>query len=113
MNAYDRAAEIVGALEAAGVRATVDPSAVHAPCVLVPPPSRTYDQPCGYAARWELVAIAPAALGADRSTWLELDRLVNAVASVADVTGAELASYQLGSQTFPAYLVAVDDTISD
>lgn len=111
MGSYDRAEAIVHALTVAGIRATIDPGAVNPPAVLVVPPARTYDVSCGFTARWTIAAIAPAPLGADRSTWAALDHLVDVVATVVDVDTAELVSYQINGQSLPAYLVNFEEMI--
>lgn len=112
MSTYDRAAGIVAALNGAGIRATTDPSAAAPPCVLITPPGRSYTLPCGFSARWQLAAIAPAALGADRSSWAQLETLVDAVADVVDLEGAELVSYQLNGTGYPAFLLTFEEAIS-
>lgn len=108
---FDRATEIVAALTAADVRATLDPSAVNPPAVLVVPPSRTYDVACGFTVTWTLVALAPGAQGADRTTWGLLDALVDAVAAVVDLESAELAAYTLNGVACPAYLCTFKEAI--
>lgn len=111
MSTFDRAAGIVAALNGAGIRATTDPGAASPPCVLVVPPARTYDLPCGFTARWQLAAIAPAALGADRNSWAQLEALVDAVADVVDLQGAELVTYTLNGTGYPAFLLTFEEVI--
>jgi len=101
---FVRAEEIVTALVDLGVRASADPSAVTPPAVLVVPPTRTFDLACGFTATWTLVALAPGAQGADRTTWALLDNLVDAIVEVVDVERAELVAYTLGGMSYPAYL---------
>jgi len=109
----DRANAIVGVLEAAGVRATTDPSAVNPPCVLVLPPDRRYDVGCGWTAAWTLVALAPAAQGADHTTWGLLEGLVDGAAGAVglDVLDAGLAVYTLNGVTYPSYLIHVEELL--
>lgn len=109
---YDRAQEIVSHLQSGhAVRATLDPSAANPPCVLVTPPTRTYDLACGFRAQWTLVALAPGALGADRTTWTQLDDLVDAVRHAVDVHDAEPVAYTLNGVTYPAYLLRFEEDI--
>lgn len=109
---YDRAMEIVDHLQSGHVvRATVDPSAANPPCVLVTPPTRHYDLSCGFRCEWTLVALAPGALGADRTTWTQLDDLVTEVRHVVDVHDAEPVSYTLNGVTYPAYLLRFEEDL--
>jgi hypothetical protein len=108
----DRANELVAALTAAGVRAGTDPSAAAPPCILVPPPGRTYDTGCGFTARWELIALAPAPTGANRSTWGTLDDLVDKAAqALDDVATAQLVTYSLNGLDYPAFLLGWTEAI--
>jgi hypothetical protein len=111
MGSYLRAQDIVQKLEAEGVRATTDPSAFSAPGILVTPPNLVMDLNCGVTASWTLVAIAPAAQGADRSSWQELDALVDAAQAVLDVESADLVAYVLNGTSYPAYLMLFDEGI--
>lgn len=108
---FDRALAIVSQLENHVVRATLDPSAVNPPCVLVTPPTRTYDMPCGFRAAWTLVALAPGALGADRTTWSQLEYLVEQVRYVVDVHDAEPVSYTVNGVAYPAYLLRFEEDL--
>lgn len=112
MGSLDRAEAIVQALTAAGLRATLDPSAVNPPCVLVVPPGRTWDVSCGFTARWQLFAIAPAALGADRTAWAALDALVDAVAEVVDVETADLITFTVQGQSLPTYALSFEEIVT-
>lgn len=111
MGTFDRGEQIVVALTQLGVRATTDPAVASPPCVLVMPPARTFDLPCGFTARWTVAALAPGALGADRSTWAALDHLAEIVAQVVDLDTAELVSYVLNGVAFPAYLCNFEETM--
>jgi len=112
MSTLARGEELVAKLEAAGIRATVDPALASPPCVLVIPPNLTYDLPCGATLRWQLVAIVPAAQTADRSSWEALDILIDATASVADVATANLVTYVVNGHTYPAYLMTWEEAYS-
>lgn len=108
---HDRAATIIKALSALGCRATTDPSACSPPVILLLPPERRYDLGCGYTAVWTLVALAPAASGADRSSWQALDRLADAAAEVVSVSDVQLVAYSLSGTTYPAYLLTAEEAI--
>jgi hypothetical protein len=107
------AAVIVAKLQAAGIRATMDPGALNPPAVLVVPPRRDYDVGCGYTATWALHAIAGAPTGGDRTAWAALDALVDAVATTFPVESAQPGAYVLGPNTHPSYLVTFKEAISD
>lgn len=108
-----RAAEIVTALTAQEVRATTDPAAAIPPCVVVPPPGRTYDLNCGFSARWELAALAPTPTGADRRSWQDLDDLVDrALLAGLPLESAQLVTYSLAGLDYPAYLLAWNEAIA-
>jgi hypothetical protein len=110
-DSFARASDIVALLAAAEVRASLDPSAVNPPAVLVVPPTRAYDVPCGFTATWTLIALAPGAQGADRGTWAALDRLVDAVADAVPLERAEMAAYTLNGQTLPAYVCTFTEAL--
>ena len=97
-SSIDRASEIVTALISQEVRATTDPSAAVPPCILVPPPGRTFDLGCGFSARWELAAMAPAPSGPDRNSWAVLDELVAA----AEGSVVALTSWEMRAVTISA-----------
>jgi hypothetical protein len=101
----DDALTIAAKLEAAGIRATTDATALNPPAVLIPPPRRDWDTGCGYTATWTLHAIAPAITGGDRVTWAQLDQLVDAIASVYPVTSALPGAYVLEGKAMPSYAV--------
>lgn len=108
---FDRADQLVDELTDAGVRATIEPATAAPPCVLVLPPTRRYDLACGFTARWTLAAIAPGALGADRTTWDALDVLADAVAATVDVFDAEPVAYVLNGQQLPALLLTFEEAV--
>jgi hypothetical protein len=110
VSTYERAVEIVTALGSAGVRASTDPSAINPPAILIPPPARTYDLNCGFTTRWTLVALAAGAQGADRTTWTQLDELVDAAALVVDLLATESVAYTLNGTTYPAQLCTFEET---
>lgn len=113
MSSLDRGAQLVAALAAAGVPATVDPAAAVPPVVLVPPPARDYDLAVGFTATWTLVALTspPGGIGA----WSDLDDLVDAVAGVLPVERAQPSAYQLAPDgpAHPAYLLTIREAIGD
>jgi hypothetical protein len=108
----DAALAVCEKLQGAGVRATTDPGALNPPAVLVVPPRRVYDVGCGYTAHWSLHAVAAGPTGGDRTTWGQLDELVDAIASVYPVEQAQPGAYVLGPNTHPSYLVTFSEAIS-
>jgi pyrroline-5-carboxylate reductase len=112
MSTLARANEIVSMLEAASVRATTDPYAANAPCVLVTPPNMDFDLGCGVTATWQLIALAPAAATADRTSWATLDNLVLQVSQVVDLTEATLVSYVVNGRTYPAYILHMSEALT-
>ena len=112
MSSYERALELVGKIQAAGLRATADPRAVTLPCVLVTPPGRTYDLACGYTAGWSLIVMAPTTANAD--TFRLLDQMVDDLSGVVDITTATFISYALSPENpaHPAYRVLVTEGLS-
>lgn len=111
MGTLQRGEEIAAKLEAAGVRATLDPALASPPCVLIMPPNLTWDQMCYQTARWQLVALAPAANTADHSSWAELDHLIDAIADVVDARDAQIVAYTLNGKQFPSYLVTYSESV--
>lgn len=111
MSSAEAAADICEKLQAAGVRATTDPQALSPPCVLVPPPARTYDLNCGYTATWRVIALAPAPTGGDRTTWALLDQLVDTIAGAFAVATADPGAYVLGPTSFPSYTVTFTEAL--
>lgn len=110
-SSIDRALEICSKLEAAGVRATTDPSALNLPAILVPPPRRRFDLGCGYTAVWGLRAIAPAPTGGDRIAWGILDELVDTIAATLPAEDAIPYGFPLFGQLHPSYLVTFTEAI--
>jgi hypothetical protein len=111
MTSLERAQELIQELEAVGIRATTDPAVMAPPGVLFSPPNLAWDVGCGFTAHWQLVAMAPAALTADRTSWQTLDELVAAVAGVLDLTDGTLISYVLNGTTYPAYLLTLNEAL--
>jgi hypothetical protein len=111
MTPLERAQELVQKLEAEGIRASTDPAVLSPPGVLFSPPNLSWDVACGYSAHWQLVALAPAALTADRTSWQTLDELVAAVAGVLDLTDGTLISYVLNGTSYPAYLLTLTEAL--
>lgn len=104
MSTLQRAQDIVSKLEAQGIRATTDPATMSAPGVLLTPPNLTFDLGCGFTAEWNMVALAPAALTADRTSWELLDEMVDAIAGIVDIATADVVTYVLNGKQYPAYL---------
>lgn len=98
---------VVEKLQAAGIRATSDTSALNPPAVLVPPPVRIWDVGCGYTAQWNVHAIAGAPRGSgDRTVIAQLDELVDAIAATFPAERAQPLAYVLpNGNSHPSYLV--------
>lgn len=111
MSSYARALELADKLNAAGITATVDPRAATPPCVLIPPPERTYDVGCGYTARWQLVAMVPGPANADAHK--AVDAMVDAVADVLVVEHAVSIAYLLSpdAPALPAYRIEFSEGV--
>ena len=108
MSSLQRALEICEKLEAAGIRATTDPSALNLPAVLVSLPSdRTNDLNCGVSLTWQLDCIVPAPNGWDRSAWREMDLLVAAVEATFPIERSRSMAFQRPGlawlTSFPCY----------
>lgn len=111
MSTLQRAQDIAAKLEAVDVRAWTDPAVAAPPGVLVTPPNLTFDLACAVTADWTLVALAPAALGSDRTSWELLDELVDAIAGVVDLSTADVVTYVLSGKQYPAYLCQFSEGI--
>jgi hypothetical protein len=111
VSSYDAALAIVDKLKAAGVNATADPRSATPPCVLVPPPNRTYDVACGYTAAWSVWALVPGVGNADSHK--ALDALADLVAGVLPVERMTLASYVLAADApaLPGYRIEFDEGV--
>ena len=105
MGTLARGQDMVAKLEAQGIRATTDPYLVAPPCVLVLPPNLRFTTGCGHDANWRLVCIAPSAQTADRTTWQQLDDLVDGAYAVLPVESADLIAYILNGKSYSAYLL--------
>jgi hypothetical protein len=111
VSAYQRATEIVDKLQAEGISATLDPRSATPPCVLVTPPSGTYDLACGFTARWQLQLLVPGPGNAD--AFKALDELRDQVAGVLEVREFTFGSYALSPDNppFPAYRIDFEEAI--
>jgi hypothetical protein len=108
----DRAAELVDRLKAAGLTATVDPTAAaaSAPSVLVPPP---VVGPGGTGAgpflTWGLILLSPETVGGAKA-WADLDGLLDVVWTEFSCTRADPVSYALtDGSSHPAYRVTIEE----
>ena len=116
VSSLDRALEICQKLEAAGIRATTDPSALALPAVLVSLPSdRTNDGMCSVTLTWQLDCIVPAPNGWDRTAWQMMDDLVAAVEATFPIERSRSMAFQrpgLGWLTsFPCYQATFTEAI--
>lgn len=102
---YDRGLAIADALTAAGIAATVDPRSATPPCVLVTPPTKSYDIACGFTADWAVIALAPGPGNAD--SWKALDALETAIGAVLPITRSTFTQWALSadSPSLPAYRI--------
>lgn len=94
-------------LTTAGVPTFVDPkkAAANLPCVLIVPPTLTWDRLGGSASvAWRLVVLARGPHGL--ACWAVLDDLVRRLAQVVAVESAEPGVYTLtGADPLPCYAV--------
>ena len=111
MGTLARGMQIATELEAVGVRAVLDPALASPPCILIIPPNLTWDQMCAVSAAWQLVALAPAAQTADRTSWELLDSLVDNAAKVVDSRSAQLVAYTVNGKQYPSYLITFQESI--
>lgn len=111
MGTLARATEIAADLEALGVRAVLDPALANPPCILIMPPNLLWDQMCAVTAAWQLVALAPAAQTADRTSWALLDGLVDNAAKAVDCRNAQLVAYALNGKQYPSYLITFEESV--
>lgn len=107
MSTVDQAEAYAAELTAAGVPTFVDPrkAAANLPCVLILPPSLTWDRLGGTPSiAWRLAVIARGPAGLD--TWRALDDLLALLADQVALTSAEPGSYTLtGADPLPCYAV--------
>jgi hypothetical protein len=109
MNTLDRALDICAKLEAAGIRATTDVSALSLPAVLVNlPTDRVMDLNCGLTVTWSIQSIGPAPSGWDRTAWAQLEALVSVVEDVLPIQRSQSTPWNrpgLNSLTvYPSYV---------
>lgn len=112
MGTYARAFQLAQQLADQDIRVTADPAAAIPPCVLITPPTRTYDLPLpSYSVTWSLVCLAPGPGGVN--AWAALDELVDAVVDALELDGttATPGSYQLPTapEPHPAYIITMTE----
>jgi hypothetical protein len=112
VSTYERAGELVDKLTAAGVGATLDPRSATPPCVLVTPPTLTYDAYGSALADWSLYVLSPATGNAD--AWLALDELGGLVADVLPIARREFVAYSLSPDAppVPSYRLTFSEGIN-
>lgn len=98
---------IVASIEAVGVKATLDPRKVNAPCALVVPPDLERVVASGVYAAWQVHLIAPGAADLDAVAWL-LSHLTEVYEAVGAFT-AEFGNLSLSpdSDPLPAYTLTI------
>jgi hypothetical protein len=74
MTPYGFAVDLVARLNAAGIKATVEPGKLSPPQVLVMPPDVDLDLACGGTASFSIMCVAP--LNGDSTAWHVAERLV-------------------------------------
>jgi hypothetical protein len=94
MSAFDDAATLADALNAAGVKTTHDPGRIVPPCVLITPPTLEHDLNCGWTATWKTLVLSPA--NTARQAWQTLDRLAAQVLDIVDADTVEPSQYSTG-----------------
>lgn len=109
--AFDRGLAIADLLVAAGISATVDPRSATPPCVLITPPTKSYDIGCGFTGDWALIAMVPGTANAD--AFKALDALETAVAAVLPVTRSTFTQWALSADAppLPAYRIEFQEGI--
>jgi hypothetical protein len=101
----------VDALNAAGIRATMDPRNVNPPCVLLNPPSVVLDIACGGTATFTAYALTRGPGNAD--AWRSLDALVTDAYGVLPLESFEPSSYAVDeTSALPAYLLNWTEAIT-
>jgi hypothetical protein len=106
MAVTEQARLLAGALVAAGVRATFDPTLVQPPCVLVAPDGFTFNHLGGCVEySFNLYLIAPGVRAADSLP--VLDQLVSQVRECLDIRDATPGSVTVGDGELPAYVCPI------
>jgi hypothetical protein len=107
MSLLATAETIADAVKALGIRATMDPRKVNAPCVLITPPDIEQATGCGALAAWTVHLIAPGPADMDSTVWL-LTHLPDVFQAVAGFT-AEYGALSVlpDSDPLPAYTITV------
>lgn len=106
----ERAAELVGKLEAEGVRATYDArEAANPPVILVAPPSMTPRNRCAIEYEWPLYCLAP--MPADADTLAVLEPLLAACWAAGLAGTVRPVSYQTSAGDMASLLVTYVETI--
>jgi hypothetical protein len=99
---------MIDALDAVGIRATMDPRKVQAPCALITPPDLERKVGCADPwAAWTVWLLAPAPADLDAVKWL-LDHVTDAFDAVGGFT-AEFSSVTLNpdADPLPGYQITV------
>lgn len=102
-----KAANILDAIKATGVNATMDPRRVNPPCALLVPPDLERVVAAGVYAAWTVHLIAPGSNDLDAATWL-LDHITDVFEAVGGYT-AEYGNLTLNpdADPMPAYTITV------
>jgi hypothetical protein len=102
-----KADDMLAALKAAGIQATMDPRKVNPPCALIVPPDLERVVAQGVYAAWTVHLIAPGAPDMDAAKWL-LNNVEAAFEAVGGYT-AEFGNLTLhpDSDPLPSYTITV------
>lgn len=103
----DKSADLISALAAVGISATLDPRKVNPPCALIVPPDIERRTGGGVYAGWTVHLLAPGGPDFDSARWL-LDQVEPVMAATKAFT-AEYALVSLLDDTdpLPAYTFVV------
>jgi hypothetical protein len=109
MAVTEQARALAQTLTEVGVRATIDPTLIQPPCVLVAPNGFTFNHLGGCVEyRFNLYLVAPGVRAADSLP--VLDGLVAQVRGVLDIRDAEPGTVTFGDGELPAYICPIEVT---
>lgn len=92
-------------------RVVVDPRNAIPPCIMLTPPTLTYDTACGASHEWTLALLAPGPGNAD--SWKVLDALLRVAAAAFTIERARPSSVVLeaSADPLPAYLATFSEAV--
>lgn len=97
--------------DATGITCTTDARSAVPPCLLIIPPTRTYDVACGWDAEWTLILLSS---GAGSDAWEQLDDMLDQVEQKVDLDSATPGAYALtnGGDPLPAYTLKATEAVT-